>query len=163
MILIVVVLVTKKGRRFIDSLDLQTLTLLHAVRIGVEFVLYELSRYHAVPTLMTVEGRNFDLFSGLSAPLVYYFAFVRHKMSARWLLLWNIACIILLLNVVTYAVLSAPGPLQKLAFDQPNIAVLHFPYRFLPGILVPLVLFSNLATLVKVLKNRQIHGDKFFA
>jgi len=133
---------------------------LHLVRIGVEFVLYQLSHYHVIPTLMTIEGRNFDLLSGLSAPLVYYFAFVRHQMSYRWLVLWNIPCIILLLNVVTYAVLSAPGPLQRLAFDQPNVAVLHFPYRFLPGIVVPLVLFSNAAAVVKMLKNRRVYGDK---
>ena len=162
LLLIIFVLATKKGRSFINTLDLPTLTLLSTLRIVVEFVLFELSRYHAVPGLMTFEGRNFDIFSGLSAPVVYYFAFVRHRMPARWLITWNVACIILLFNAITYGVLSAPGPQQRLSFDLPNIAVQHFPYFLLPGILVPMVLFSNAASIVKLLKIKAINGDKFF-
>jgi hypothetical protein len=159
---IIVVLASKKGRDFVSSLDLPTLTLLSLLRIVVEFVLYQLSRFHAVPGLMTFEGRNFDILSGLSAPIIYYFAFVRHRMPARWLIVWNLACIILLFNAVYYGVLSAPGPQQRISFDQPNIAVLHFPFFLLPGALVPIVLFSNAASIVKLLKIKAINGDKFF-
>jgi hypothetical protein len=162
MLIIITILATKKGRSFISTLDLPTLTLLHLYRIIVEFVLYQLYRYHAVPVLMTFEGRNFDILSGLSAPIVYYFAFVRHRMSARWLIVWNLACIVLLFNAVAYGVLTAPGPLQRLSLNQPNIALQHFPYLLLPGVLVPIVLFSNAASIVKLLKTRVITGDKFF-
>lgn len=162
LLLIIATLAIKKGRNFINNLDLPTLTLLHIIRILVEFVLYELYRYHAVPVLMTFEGRNFDILSGLSAPVVYYFAFVRHRMPARWLIAWNLACIILLFNAVAYGALTAPGPLQRLSFDHPNLAIQHFPYLLLPGTLVPIVLFSNAASILKLLKIRVINGDKFF-
>ncbi|HVU94072.1 MAG TPA: hypothetical protein VHE34_02570 [Puia sp.] len=162
MLIIIAFLATKKGRGFIHTLDLPTLTLLHTLRIVVEFVLYQLYRYHAIPILMTFEGRNLDILSGLSAPLVYYFAFVRHRMPTRWLITWNLACIVLLFNAVAYGVLTAPGPLQHLSFDHPNIALRHFPYVLLPGVLVPIVLFSNAASIVKLLKIREINGDKFF-
>lgn len=162
LLIIIGTLATKKGRSFIDTLDLPTLTLLHIIRIFVEFVLYELYRHHAVPVLMTFEGRNFDILSGLSAPIVYYFAFVRHRMPARWLIVWNLACIVLLLNAVTDGVLTALGPVQQSSAGRPSVAILNFPYYLLPGTLVPIVLFSNAAAILKLLKIRVVNGDKFF-
>ncbi|MEM9987092.1 MAG: hypothetical protein AAF804_18515, partial [Bacteroidota bacterium] len=48
---------------------------------------------------------------------------------------------------VGIAILSAPLPFQQLAFEQPNVAVLRFPYVLLPGVVVPLVLLSHLLSL----------------
>src|SRR5512138_406435 len=66
---IVISLVTKKGRQFVDGLDLKTLTLLHVVRLPVELVLYWLAVQKTIPELMTFTGRNFDILSGISTPL----------------------------------------------------------------------------------------------
>jgi hypothetical protein len=63
--------------------------------------------------------------------------------------IWNWICLALLLNIVVRAVLSAPSPIQQFAFDQPNIAILHFPFVFLPGFIVPAVLFCHLAIFAK--------------
>jgi hypothetical protein len=38
-------------------------------------------------------------------------------------------------------------PFQQFAFDQPNIAVLYFPFIWLPSCVVPLVLLSHLAAI----------------
>jgi hypothetical protein len=100
---------------------------------------------------MTFSGRNFDILSGLTAPFVYYFGFVRKKLSTAVILLWNFVCLLLLFNIVAHAILSAPFPFQQLAFSQPNIAVLHFPFTWLPACIVPLVLFSHLVTIRKLL------------
>ena len=138
---------TRQGKQFIDSLDLKTLTLLHLIRIPVELVLFWLFLHQAIPQLMTFEGRNFDIISGLTAPLVYYFGFVKKILSPKIILLWNFVCLGLLFNIVINAILSAPTPFQQFAFDQPNIAILYFPFVWLPGIIVPLVLFSHLAAI----------------
>jgi hypothetical protein len=37
------------------------------------------------------------------------------------------------------------------AFDQPNIAVLYFPFNWLPSCIVPLVLLSHLAAIRQLL------------
>jgi hypothetical protein len=137
--------VTAKGRVFIDNLDLGALTLMHVVRLPVEIVLLLLFYQQAIPELMTFEGRNFDILSGVSAPVIYYFVFVKKKAGRVVLLVWNLVCLGLLINIVTHAVLSAPFPFQQLAFDQPNVAVLTFPFIWLPGCVVPLVLFAHLA------------------
>ncbi|MBA2421805.1 MAG: hypothetical protein H0V61_01080 [Chitinophagales bacterium] len=131
---------TKKGRCYIDRLDLKDLTLLHTIRIPVEFVLLSLFMNNTVPQLMTFEGRNFDIMSGLTAPFVFYFGFIKKTLGTKVILIWNLVCLGLLINVVTNAVLSAPFPFQKFSFDQPNIAILYFPFVWLPCCVVPLVL-----------------------
>ena len=144
----------KRGKTFIDSLNIKTLTLMHIIRIGVETVLFWLFVNKAVPQAMTFEGRNFDIFSGLTAPFVYYFGFVKHKLSRQVMIVWNAICMILLLNVVTNAFLSLPGRYKNFDFEQPNIAVGYFPFLLLPAILVPLVLFSNAATIRQLVLNK---------
>lgn len=138
---------TPKGRKFIDSLDLKSLTILHIIRIPVELVLFLLFTYKTIPELMTFEGRNFDILSGITAPLIFYFGFVRKQLSPQIILIWNVICLGLLVNIVSNAVLSAPFPFQQFAFDQPNIAVLYFPFTWLPSCVVPLVLLSHLAAI----------------
>ncbi len=149
---IIFLFATKTGRTFIDSLDLTYLTLLHTVRIPVELVLFALYLHNAVPRLMTFEGRNFDILSGISALFIYYFGFVKKQLGKNVLLVWNIICLGLLLNVVINAVLSVPTTFQQFAFDHPNIAVLYFPFTWLPAVVVPLVLFSHLAAIRMRLK-----------
>jgi len=144
--------ITKDGRRFIDSLSVKTLTIFHTIRIPVELVLFWLFMYKMVPDLMTFEGRNFDVLSGLSAPIVYYFGFVKKTLNLKVILLWNFICLGLLLNVVSIAVLSLPTKLQQFAFEQPNIALLEFPFVLLPSVLVPLVLFAHLVSIGRIIK-----------
>ncbi len=146
---------TAKGRAFIDSLNPVILTYLHTIRIPVEFVLYALFIYGVIPELMTFEGMNFDILAGLTAPLIAYFGYQKKSISIGWRIAWNIASIGLLLNVVVCAILSAPFPFQQLAFDQPNIAVFHFPFNLLPGVVVPLVFFSHGACIRQLINERR--------
>jgi hypothetical protein len=148
---ILILFVTKGGRKLIDSFDQRWMTWLSIIRIPVEFVLLALFIHKLVPQVMTFEGRNFDILSGLSAPFIAYFGYSKRKISRPALLLWNFICLGLLLNVVIHAVLAVPGPLQRIAFDQPNIAVLYFPFVWLPGIIVPSVLFSHLVNIRQLL------------
>ena len=150
---ILILFITNSGRRFIDSLSLKILTQLHVVRIFVEIILLWLFLYKYIPKLMTFEGRNFDILSGLSAPLVAYFGFTKTVLGKKFMLAWNIICLLLLLNIVVNAILSAPFPFQQFEFDQPNIAVLYFPFVWLPGFIVPVVLFSHLVLIRRLSKN----------
>ena len=151
-ILIIVLFNTPKGRAFIDNLSLEKLTLLHIIRIPVEIVLFWLFLQKTIPQLMTFEGRNFDILAGITAPIMYYLVFVKQSMSRKTLLFWNFVCLILLLNIVINALLSAPLPFQQFAFEQPNIAILYFPFNLLPSVVVPLVLFAHLVAIRRLLK-----------
>jgi hypothetical protein len=149
---IIATLSTVKGKSFVDGFDMKTLTLLHTLRIPIEIVLLLLFLNKALPQLMTFEGRNFDLISGITAPLIYYFGFKKRRLGTKSMLIWNFICLFILLFTVSNAVLSAPFPFQKFAFDQPTIAVLYFPFIWLPAIVVPLVIFSHLVSIRLLLK-----------
>ncbi|RYY87502.1 MAG: hypothetical protein EOO15_11725 [Chitinophagaceae bacterium] len=150
-IFIAILLATAKGRSFLDSLEGRVLTLLHTVRIPVEAVLWGLALYKTIPVLITFEGINFDIFSGISAPLAYYFAFSKGRGGRKGLLVWNIVCLALLVNVVGHAILSFPTPFQQLSFHQPAIAVGYFPYTLLPGFVVPVVLLAHVAMIRRLI------------
>ncbi|MFZ1676642.1 MAG: hypothetical protein WAT91_05180 [Saprospiraceae bacterium] len=145
--------ITAKGRAYVDQLDLKKLTLLHTIRVAVEFVLLWLFIYKAIPQRMTFEGYNFDILAGLTAPLIYYFVFVKMIFSRRFLLVWNIACLCLLINIIIQAIFSTPTVFQQFAFDQPNIAILYFPFVWLPCCVVPLVFLSHLAAIRQLTSN----------
>jgi len=151
---IILLLTTKSGKRFTDSIDLKKLTLVHIVRIPVEIILFMLCTHKLIPDLMTFAGRNFDILSGITAPIVYFICFRNSQLKHRRLLLiWNFICLGLLLNIVINAILAAPFPFQQFAFDQPNIAILYFPFTWLPCFIVMIVLYSHLAAIRHLLRS----------
>ena len=147
---IVLIFNNRKGKQFIDCLSMQMLTYIHLIRIPVELVLYGLFLNGAIPELMTFEGRNMDIFAGITAPIVGFFGISKIRMGKTSLLVWNFVCLGLLLNIVINAILSAPSPFQQFGFDQPNVAILNFPFIWLPAFIVPLVLFAHLAAIRKL-------------
>ena len=151
---ILILFINPGGRRFIDNLSMKILTQLHVVRVFVELILWSLFVYKYIPQLMTFEGRNFDILSGITAPFIAYYGFVKRSLSNTFMLVWNVICLLLLINIVVNAVLSAPFPFQQFGFDQPNVAVLYFPFVWLPCFIVPVVLFSHLV-LIRKLLNKQ--------
>jgi hypothetical protein len=152
-IFIILLWVTKNGQSFVDNFDLKKLTLLHIVRIPVEITLYWLAANKAIPELMTFAGRNFDIISGITAPVIWLICFSGKLIKNKTLLLvWNFVCLGLLVNIVINAVLSAPFSFQQFAFEQPNIAVLYFPFVWLPSFIVMIVLLSHLAAIRQLLK-----------
>lgn len=142
---------TVRGRAYLASLPLDRLTLVHVVRLPVELVLYGLFTHGAVPRVMTFEGHNYDILMGLSAPLVYYL--LRQGVIGRRIMLaWNLLGLALLTNIVATAVLSVPTPWQRFGFEQPNVAILYFPFIWLPALVVPLVVLAHVAALRQLLR-----------
>jgi hypothetical protein len=154
LLLIGYLFITKSGRLFIDSLPLKELTYFNIIRLPIEIGLFLVYTYGAIPKLMTFEGGNLDILSGISAPIIAYLVFSKQSLKPRALLIWNLICLALLTNIVARALLSAPFPFQKLAFEQPNIAILNFPFIWLPTFMVMAVLFGHLVSLRKLLLKR---------
>jgi hypothetical protein len=140
-------------KTFIEPLPLKILTILHVVRIPVELALFWLFQAKQIPQAMTFEAGNFDILSGVSAPIIYFFAFRYKKTNRLLLIVWNILALLLLLNIVITSIVAFPSLMQQIAFEQPNRAVMYFPYVWLPSIIVSIVLFSHLAALWKLSRN----------
>jgi hypothetical protein len=147
---------TPKGRRFFSRLDIPLLTLLQSIRLFVEPVLYWLALDHLVPRVMTFEGKNFDILTGLTMPVIYYFGFVRKTLPTWLLILWNWVGIGLLAVVVSLGVSSALNAGQTLASSNAgeglsSFAIQHFPWALLPGFLVPTAFFAHVGS-IRLLK-----------
>ncbi len=132
---------------WLGALSLKRLTWLHVVRVFVELVLLGLYYDKQVPRQMTFAGTNFDILAGLTAPVVAWTCFRGGKPKKTPLIIWNVICLGLLVNIVVTAALSTPTPLQQLNFSMPNVAIAYFPFVWLPAFVVPAVLFAHLATL----------------
>ena len=86
-------LVARKS--FVSALPIALLMIVHVIRIPVELTLSWLSQAGAVPEVMTYHGTNFDIISGVTAPLAFYFALKNtsgpalRTSSIRWRALTN--------------------------------------------------------------------------
>jgi hypothetical protein len=106
-------------------------------RVVVEIILWVFFIQHLLPVQMTFEGRNFDILVGLTAPIMV-FLINRYSLAKKWIIVWNIAGILILFNIVGIALLSAPTPFRYFMNEPANTIVATFPFIWLPGFLVPL-------------------------
>ncbi|MBL0146369.1 MAG: hypothetical protein IPP48_12050 [Chitinophagaceae bacterium] len=121
------------------------LVAIHILRLPIELVLYKLFLQKQVPVLMTFKGWNFDILIGVSAIFILvYLLLTKKKLHKYFLWLWNSVGLIFLAIIVILATLSSPTPIQQFAFEQPNVAVLQFPFIYLPALVVPLVFLSHI-------------------
>jgi len=105
---ILVISFSKTFREIIIHVPAANLVRLQSFRIFVEILLWALFIQNQLRVQMTFEGRNFDVLTGLSAPLVAYLI-SRQKLSPTFLFIWNVLCLGLLANIVGVAILSMPG------------------------------------------------------
>jgi hypothetical protein len=96
-------------------------------RIGVELFLRQLWIDGLIPKVLTFEGANVDIFIGVSAPVVAWLS-MRGRMGMKLALIWNLLGLLSLVNVVTRAVLTAPGALNLIHGEIPNLMLGTLPF-----------------------------------
>lgn len=124
------------------TIPLPLLLGLQSFRVGVELFLHQLWAEGLAPKMLTYEGANVDIVTGLTAPLVAWIA-TRGRTGLRVAMLWSALGLIAVANVITRSVLTAPGPLNVLTSDIPNTFVGVFPYGLLPGLFPPLAIILH--------------------
>jgi hypothetical protein len=144
---------TRFGADVADRIGWGALIGFQVFRVPVEWVLLELARAGVAPPQMTLEGWNFDVLTGVTAPLVAWLA-ATGRIGARGIAFWNAAGLALLTNVVTIAILSAPTPLRVFMNEPANTFVAQLPWCYLPGLLVPSALFGHLVVFRKLRRMR---------
>jgi len=113
---------------------------LHVFRLPLELLMHAWSREGALPPQMTFAGQNWDIVTGALALVLAPFA----ARSRTAVLIWNIVGLALLLNIVTVAITSIPGPLRLFMNDPPNLLVMRAPYIWLPTFLVQVALAGHI-------------------
>jgi hypothetical protein len=129
--------------KLIEKPGLAWLIGLQVFRVAVEIFLDLGYRAGFVPVQMTLEGRNWDVITGLTAlPMAWL---VAKNKAPKWLIYaWNAMGLALLLNVMTVAVLSMPTSLRHFHNEPANTFVAYFPYVWLPTYLVQVAWMSHL-------------------
>jgi hypothetical protein len=153
LIAILFVTFSRSMTQVLASVKRENIIRLQSFRLFVEILLWVLFVDNVLPVQMTFEGRNFDVLSGITAPIIAWLA-AREKISRPLLIGWNIICLLLLINIVTIAILSTPSPVRVFMNEPANTAVAYFPISWLPGFLVPLAYTLHFFSLKQLLAKR---------
>ncbi|WP_116216541.1 MULTISPECIES: hypothetical protein [unclassified Allomuricauda] len=129
-------------------------TFLHTARIPIEIVLFYLFSHKMIPELMTFEGRNFDVLAGITAPIIGVI-WMKKFIGRKTLIIWNILALCLVLFILLNGILSSELPIQMFGFEQPNKAINYFPFILLPATVVPIVIYTHITDIIKLLNKEK--------
>jgi hypothetical protein len=117
----------------LSRLPLGVLVGFQCFRIVVEIGIHQAAVEGIAPRVMTWEGQNLEIVSGVSALVLAPFA----SRLPRWVLrAWNAVCAGILVVVLVTAVLATPGPMRLIVTEPGNTWVSTFPFVWLPTVLV---------------------------
>jgi hypothetical protein len=144
-----------KAILLLNSVSLKELIYVQTFRVFMEFILWLLYLDDIIPVQMTFEGYNYDILIGISALIVaYYYDSGIEFFNRKWFLIgWNIAGIVLLINIVVIAIISTPTPFRYFMNEPANTVIAYFPFVWLPGFVVPFALAMHLFSLRKLIAN----------
>jgi len=126
---------SRLGERLAAGLPLAALVGAQAFRVPLELTMHRAYTEGLMPVQMSYSGRNVDILTGISAIIVAAVLVKRPK--ALWVArLWNVGGLILLLNILTVAVLSAPLPFRTFLNEPANVWITYAPWVWLPAVFV---------------------------
>ncbi|TGK32752.1 hypothetical protein EHQ12_12500 [Leptospira gomenensis] len=134
---------TDRAHRKLTRLGSVDLCLFQIWRFLPEILIVLLVREGLISDIMTIKGRNFDLWVPVTAPILYFLV-SRGILSKKWILAWNGMAVLVLGLTVFTGITSAPFPFRILFTNPPNIVVTLFPVCFLPLFMVPLAFTGHI-------------------
>lgn len=146
------------GARVALAFPIWILLAAESFRVAVELFLHQLWIDGVVPKMLTFAGANVDIYVGLSAPLVAWFA-TKGRVGRRVAFWWNVLGLLALTNAVVRAVLTTPGPLNLMHAEIPNRLIGTFPFTLIPGFFVPLAVVLHLLALRALATTRHPLAD----
>ena len=138
-LILLVLTLTAPGAHLASAIPLNVLLGFQVFRVGVEVSLQHLYGQGLAPRLLTLEGGNVEILIALTAPVAAWLV-SRGPSGRRLAWIWNLTGILSLGNIVVCAVLTAPGPLHLIHAEVPDMAIITYPFTFVPGFMVPLAL-----------------------
>lgn len=154
-LLVTLVLVTSRAAAsWLENWSLAGLVAFQAFRLPLELLMHRAATEQVMPPQMTYTGRNFDILTGILAIPVAMIIFKDMRLGRRLAWAWNVLGLALLVNVVTVAILSVPGPMRLFMEEPANEWVAHSPFIWLPTVLVPLALAGHVLVARKLLMDR---------
>ncbi len=145
----IIFLIANKGKAWISTVPNHWLVYGQTFRVVVE-LLFVLSLSKGIlHKEMTIEGHNFDMMIGLTAPMVAYFSIQKRRWSLGVALLWNYLGLLVLASIIFIVFTSVYAP-QIYGSDTvllpPSFAT--YPYNLVAGFLAPLAIFLHLLSII---------------
>jgi D-alanyl-D-alanine-carboxypeptidase/D-alanyl-D-alanine-endopeptidase len=147
--------VTRVGTRLATGLPLAVLVGFQGFRLPLELMMHRAYAVGIMPVQMSYSGLNFDIITGILAILVAGL-YASGRVGLRAVRVWNWLGVVLLLNVLVIALLSAPTPWRVFRNDPPNVWVTQAPYVYLPAVMVALAILGH--TVIFRSLRRQLDG-----
>lgn len=148
------------GKRLASGLSLNILFGFQVFRLGLEFLLMLFHQQGLAPIQVTLEGRNWDIITGVLALLVLV-SFKDKPLSRSAYLALNLIGMGLVLNVAIISILSLPTPMQL--FTEDNTWITRAPYIWLPTFLVQLAIAGHLLSFRKLGMEREAISNRLVA
>jgi hypothetical protein len=148
-------------KEWLEQIPQSWLIGLQSFRIFVEIILFYMAARHLMPVEMTWEGRNFDLLTGVTAPIFAFYVYSKEQgrstkasvagATKTLIIVWNILGMLLVGNAFVTGMLTTPTPMRMIWSEVANTAVGFFPFIWLPAFLVPFAFFLHILSLRKAL------------
>jgi hypothetical protein len=131
------------GARLAAGIPLALLVGWQGFRLPLELLMHRALREGLMPVQMSYEGLNLDILTGASA-LVLAGLIAAGRATPRVVRTWNLIGLLLLVNVVVIAILSAPIPIRVFQDPPANVWITQFPFIWLPTVMVATALLGHL-------------------
>jgi hypothetical protein len=123
------------GKQLAIGLPLAALVGYQGFRVIVEVLMHRAYVEGLMPVQMSYSGRNFDIVTGITA-LALGGWLVSGTPRRQLVLAWNTLGLVLLANIVTVALLSAPTPMRVFMNEPANVWITRTPWVWLPAVMV---------------------------
>ncbi len=122
-------------------------------RVGVESLFVASVAAGVLHSQVTIEGYNYDMLMGISAPLIGFLVFTKSILPKRIAIVWNYMGLLILASVVFLFITTTFFPemygakeaLLPKAFGQ-------YPFMLIPGFLMPAAVFVHILSIVQLTK-----------
>jgi hypothetical protein len=142
---VIVLGLSRNVKAVVDALPPSWIIGLQSFRILIEIVLWQLVMQGRIARMMSIEGANYDLITGVTAPVIAWMSV--YTGNGRIQKAWNVMGLALLANVVTRGILNMPTPFRVLHDEPANTVIANFPYIWLPCFSVAVALFLHIVSL----------------
>jgi hypothetical protein len=123
------------------TLPLWLLIAVQSFRFPLEIAMHAMAERGIMPEQMSYTGRNVDIVTGISAIIVAALTYRGGARPLAWV--WNVAGLVLVLNVTTVAILSTPR-FAYFGNDRLNTWVADPPFVWLPAVMVLVAIAGHL-------------------
>ena len=135
--------VSPVGRRLAAGLPLAVLVGVQGFRLPLELLMHRAYEDGLMPVQMSYSGLNFDIVTGITA-LIVGALLATGRAGVPTARAWNVMGTLLLVNIISIALLSAPTPWRVFRDGPANVWITTVPYVWLPTVMVAFAILGHI-------------------